>query len=361
MKYLHWLHSVVALGCVLAVLAGARGEAPAPAKAPEPVVKPNPNSAAEPLAKQFSLAKGAEFLDAANLNWTRERKCGTCHTNYPYLLGRSVIKEVPSPALEEVRRFFENRIANWDSDEKSAKPRWDTEVVATAATLAIQDALSTGKLHPLTRKALDRMWTLQQKNGAWNWLKCNWPPSEHDDYYGAVYVAVAVGLAPDGYAQSDKAKEGLAKLREYFKSTPPPSLHHKAMLMWASLKLDGLMTAEERTATVKQLRGLQREDGGWSLPSLGDWKGHDGRANDTKAPSDGYGTGLVVYILRQCGTPASDPQIQKGVGWLKKNQRESGRWFTRSLNTDKAHYITHAGTAYAVLALKACEAPAAGE
>ena len=32
-------------------------------------------------------------------------------------------------------------------------------------------------------------------------------------------------------------------------------------------------------------------------------------------------------------------------------QRESGRWYTRSLNNDKAHYITHAGTAFSVLAL----------
>ena len=38
-----------------------------------------------------------------------------------------------------------------------------------------------------------------------------------------------------------------------------------------------------------------------------------------------------------------------------RNQRESGRWFVRSLNTDKYHYITNAGTSFAVLALKACE------
>jgi squalene-hopene/tetraprenyl-beta-curcumene cyclase len=35
--------------------------------------------------------------------------------------------------------------------------------------------------------------------------------------------------------------------------------------------------------------------------------------------------------------------------------RVSGRWFTRSLNADRAHCITNAGTALAVMALKACE------
>jgi squalene-hopene/tetraprenyl-beta-curcumene cyclase len=53
--------------------------------------------------------------------------------------------------LKEVRRFFEDRVANWEK----AKPHWDTEVVATAVTLAFQDAQTTGKLHPLSRKALD--------------------------------------------------------------------------------------------------------------------------------------------------------------------------------------------------------------
>jgi squalene-hopene/tetraprenyl-beta-curcumene cyclase len=49
-----------------------------------------------------------------------------------------------------------------------------------------------------------------------------------------------------------------------------------------------------------------------------------------------------------------DKAIQRGVDWLRTNQRVSGRWFTRSLNTDRAHYITNAGTAFSVLALTSC-------
>jgi squalene-hopene/tetraprenyl-beta-curcumene cyclase len=209
----------------------------------------------------------------------------------------------------------------------------------------------------LTRQALDRMWTLQRKDGAWDWLKCAWPPMEHDDYYGAVYAAVGVGLAPDSYAQTDKAKAGLDNLRRYFnfKINPAPSLHHKAMLLWAAQRVDGLMSDKLKKSTVQELLAVQKSDGGWSLPTLGDWTGRDELPNDRNAPSDGYATGLVVYILRQAGLPAQSEPIQKGVAWLKSNQRESGRWFTRSVSTDRYHFITHAGTAYAVLALKACE------
>jgi squalene-hopene/tetraprenyl-beta-curcumene cyclase len=53
---------------------------------------------------------------------------------------------------------------------------------------------------------------------------------------------------------------------------------------------------------------------------------------------------------------ATEKPLQRAVAWLKANQRESGRWFTRSLNRDGRNYISNVGTAFAVLALKACEA-----
>ncbi len=202
---------------------------------------------------------------------------------------------------------------------------------------------------------LERMWKLQREDGAWEWLKCGWPPYEHDDYYGAVFAAVGVGSAPDGYRETEAARRGLERLREYLRDTPPPSLHHEAMLLWAASKLDGLRTAEQKEQIIAALKERQRSDGGWNLASLGDdWKRRDGTPNDPEGTGDGFGTGFVVYVLRQGGVPAGDPAIQRGVAWLKANQRVSGRWFTRSVNNDKAHYITHAGTGFAVMALRAC-------
>jgi squalene-hopene/tetraprenyl-beta-curcumene cyclase len=198
------------------------------------------------------------------------------------------------------------------------------------------------------------MWTVQRKDGSWDWNKHRLPPQELDEYYGVVYAALGVGYAPDGYAKSDAAKDGISRLKTYLKENPPPNLHHKAWLLWASLKLDGLMTADERDKTVQSLLRLQRKDGGWNLPSLGDWKRLDGKANDADAPSDGYATGLVIYILRQTGMGAEKEPLRRGVDWLKTNQRESGRWYTRSLNADRAHYTTNVGTAFAVMALNAC-------
>lgn len=340
---------VAALVIPLALLVGL-----ATGQEPKHEVKLLVNVPDEPMAKAVSFEKSAEFLDHQSKAWTAIKKCGTCHTNYPYLMVRGQLGGDLS-ALKEVRGFFENRIANWDSGKKEDAPKRDTEVIATASALAIQDALTTGKLHPLTRKALDKMWALQQPTGAWNWLKCGWPPLEHDDYYGVVYSAIAVGHAPDNYAETEQAKKGLEGMRKYFINNPPPSLHHKVMLLWASQKLPDLMSEKLRASTIKELRAAQKSDGGWSLPMLGDWVGWDERPNDRGAASDGYATGLVIYVLRNAGIPKDDESIQKGLAWLKSNQRESGRWFTKSINSDKYHFITHAGTAYAVMALKACE------
>ena len=126
------------------------------------------------------------------------------------------------------------------------------------------------------------------------------------------------------------------------------------MLLWATSYLDGIITAKEKEQTIEKLLALQKEDGGWPLASLGDWQRSDGKEQDVQT-SDGYGTGFVVYALRRSGVPATDPAIERGVQWHKSNQRESGRWFTRSLNKDNKHFISHAGTAMAVMALAECD------
>lgn len=317
--------------------------------APPEFPPPEPTKAAEPVAKAYSPEKAAAYLDGVGVGWTRERKCITCHTNLPYLMARP--KLPGDDGWKEVRKFLETDVASWSTGGKSRGPAY---VVATALGLAATDA-HAGKLTQPTRDALDRMWKDQRADGGWSWLKCDWPPMEHDDYYGVTLAALAVGLAPEGYAKTDAAQAGLAKLRGYLEKNGAPDLHHATMLLWASTKVDGLMNKGQQAGVVAQLRAAQRADGGWSLPALGQYRRRDdAKTPNVAADSDGYATGLAVYVLRQAGVPAADPAVARGAAWLRANQRESGRWYTRSLNTDRAHYITNAGSAFAVLALAAC-------
>src|SRR5262249_40547509 len=187
------------------------------------------------------------------------------------------------------------------------------------------------------------------------------PPPENDRHYTMVLAALATAVAPEEYARRAEAQDGLTKLRRYFAKYSPRNLHDNVLVLWASLHLDGLMTAAERVATIKALLARQKKDGGWSFAGLTD-------ASKTptvgKPPSDGYSTAFSIYVLRQAGVSATRPEISRGVRWLRDNQRASGRWFTPSHAGDdpteggvgtRGLYVQTLGTAFALLALKACE------
>ena len=173
---------LLAVAVVLAALFGAATSL----AAVEPVtfenlVPPASNRADEPLAEKFSLNKALHFLDSASLDWQQSWGCFTCHTNVSYLISRPNVS-ADAPAHREVRKYAEELVSlRWEE----VGSRFDAEIIAIAAAMALNDAATTKKLHPLTRVALDRMWTAQRPEGDWKWpTRCGWPPMESDEHYG---------------------------------------------------------------------------------------------------------------------------------------------------------------------------------
>ena len=318
------------------------------------VADPGKITADEPVATVFSAVSAARYLDTASLHWQKSRNCAACHTNMGYLFARPALDSVLKDS-GEVRKLFEEYVTDrWPKQP----PRNIQETVVVAAGLAFNDLQTTGSLHPTTRQALRVMWDFQRDDGGWTWRNDGFPPTEYDEHYGVTLAALAAGIAPDGYAASDEAQPGLARIRDFLKNNPPLSLHHRAMIAWASMprrRLDE--AAKNERKTLDELLAIQRPDGGWSTPGLlADWKGlerTDGKPHDTKT-SDAYATGVVIVIARQLGAPADAPRLQRGIDWLLKNQRVSGKWFTRSPAKDSQHYFSNFGSAFAVLALQSC-------
>lgn len=321
-------------------------------------------------AGAFDIERAAQFLDGVAVKWGAKHGCVTCHTNGHYLIAPAAIfKDRPSALA--VRDFAEDWIGTWD---ETGLP--DTEiVVAPAAFLAINNLQTEGSLRPATLKALEAAWSLQSAEGHWpNWVKCNWPPFEQDDHYGVTLMMIAMGMAPESYTRSEPARTGIERLRAYLSSHEAEEVHHRAMLLWAARYHDGLISDAQRGAWTAELLALQKESGGWASGDLGRWRqrapesgdlsGLDPAFIEREYPSvmvdphgDGYGTGFVTYVLLQAGVPASHPQIQQGIAWLKRNQQADGKWFTRSLRNETwtSNFLTHTGTTFSLKALAEAE------
>ena len=249
-------------------------------------------TAEEPLLDRFSPVKAAEFLDAKRQ--VDEKGCLTCHGTYSYLVVKPLFAS-SRKTYREARLALEKDVVKQTSLGAQTNLAGMPVVYAVmgAATLAQLDAATTGKLQPLTREALDRMWELQRDDGHWEWEKQNEAPSAMDDHFGATLAAIAAGAAPENHADTPNARQGMAKLRDYFRNHPPQNLHHRTLLLLASHYLRGLVTEADRQQTVADLWALQRPDGGWAMGALGNWKRKDGKPQNLVA-SDGYGTGLVT-------------------------------------------------------------------
>ena len=314
----------------------------------------------ETFAKTFSLDQAVHFMDATSRNWQERRNCVTCHTNGLYMIGQAMLRR-PSSDSESLREYAESYIGDFVTQDRKATGQFGSieGLVTTAACLAISEQLTDKTLQPATKKGLDFVLAKQEPTGQWkNWLKCDWPPYEHDDHFGVSLMAIALAMADEEYRETPVVKLGMQRIESYLRKTPPVNAHQKGMLLWGAKYNNKLITEKQKKAWKDDLLALQRKDGGWSLLSLGDasWK-RAGNGNPQDSNSDAYGTGFAIFVLRQAEVQASNPSLVRAIEWLKSNQRASGRWFVRSLKIRKRpskHYISHAGTTFAIMALVEC-------
>lgn len=326
-------------------------------------------SATEALLPEVSQEKALQYLEQGAVAWNGARKCVSCHTNGTYMTVRPALTPQLGPPALAHREHFVAQLTELTAIElrdlkKSTRP---AQVIYTAAGLAEWDAHVVKSLSLETDRALRLMLQLQLESGTWGTLEC-WPPYESDAFHEATVAANAIATAPGWLAQlqDEELLRRVERLRQYLRTQPPPHDYGRVLLLQTSTKLTGLLDAAQQAELVERLWQHQRPDGGWSIRTFATpeaW-GNGNRAAKLRAEpdfeipeSDGHQTGLAIVVLRQAGVPASDPRLQRGIAWLRTHQQVSGRWWTRSLNTDSWHFITYSGTAFPVLALALCEQP----
>jgi squalene-hopene/tetraprenyl-beta-curcumene cyclase len=337
-------------------------------------------------AENWNSKSAAAYLDGRSEWWETWSKssrdhgtfCVSCHTAVPYALSRQTLRSAlaeqgPSAPEQKLLANVTKRVRIWSEAEpfykdnpggptKSSESR-GTESVLNALILTSYDA-PTGRLSDDTRTALANMWALQiasgEKTGAWVWLDFHNRPWEADDsqYYGAALAAVAIGSTPADYRANPDVKQKLELLKTYLKANyEAQSPINRLTVLWASSKIPGILTAEQRQSLIDQAVHTQQADGGWSLTSwVGTWKRRDKTELETK--SDGYATGQIAFILQQAGLSREQKPVKQGLTWLMENQSKTdGLWQAYSLNkerdltSDVGLFMSDAATAYAVMAL----------
>jgi squalene-hopene/tetraprenyl-beta-curcumene cyclase len=338
-----------------------------------------------PASSTSALRAAASYLDS-RLEWwehwpnaarDHDTQCVSCHTALPYAMARPALHRVldePEPTAAE-RMMFTNvvkRVTLWKEvepfypDQTRGLPKTSesrgTESVLNAVVLATRDA-SSNVLSDDTRQAFANMWALQFKagdlKGAWAWLNFHLEPWESNEstYFGASLAAIAAGTAPGNYAAAPEIQDQLKLLREYLqKGADTERLFNRAMVLWASSKLFGLITSPQRQSIIDAVLAKQHEDGGWSMSELGTWKRSDSTPLETS--SDGYATGLMTLALQSGGLARTDARVSRALSWLSMHQdSKTGMWYAASLNkqrdpvSDPGKFLSDAATAYAVLAL----------
>jgi squalene-hopene/tetraprenyl-beta-curcumene cyclase len=328
-------------------------------------------SADEPVRKDVSIELAQTYLENGTVAWSGQKNCVSCHTNGTYMVVRPALSKSLGVPPADGREFFVKSLADLTAEprerlKQSIRP---AQVIYIAAGLSEWDAHLSKALSPETDQALRLMFEIQSDTGTWGSLDC-WPPFESDAYHEATVAMMAAATAPGwlptvSATPDAPAAQAVERLRTYLRTQAPLHDYSRVLLLWAASRTPDLLSTAQMKELAEVIWKHQRSDGGWSVRTFAApeaW-GSGNRAAKlreesefTDPPSDGHMTGLAILVLRESGLPASDERIQKGLHWLKANQRESGRWWTRSLNTDSWHFITYSGTAYPLLALQHCDA-----
>ena len=351
------------------------------------------------MATQWNMTQAAQYLDRRGEDWFKfgsahrgtgstATSCISCHSLLPYALARPVLRRLSKESVLTrwetiILEQTKTRVSNWDQldapefqlfydfDDAKKKQSRGTEAILNALVLAFDDQIE-GRRQPCdeTKKALSILWATQitegEHKGSWEWLNFGLEPWESTGarFLGASMAAIAIGTASqNGLAGPDEGSpERLESLRAYLTAHHgAQNLHNRTWLLWASARMDGLLSLREREQLIDQLVAKQQTNGGWSLGSLGDFT-----RGEVKVPvptPDGYATGLVLHVLQNAGLSKESAVVSRGLTWLRSNQDPTGAWRAASVNkirspestkAAKAHvgkFMWDAATGYAVLAL----------
>lgn len=363
-----------------------------PAKKPRPEfqyqsgdIRVSLPAADEPRVKAFgpdSVKAALKYLEDGATCWVREKTCVNCHTTGPYLSERTAWTAQFGKPSEEVLADFIESVPKEVREVKETTTKSGHRHYPAAFTsvwrslgLAEWDRHVTGETSEHTDRSIRDMFERQSDNGAFVSHGEVEIPHITTDFELSLQAARTITAAPGWLTglKDERLRARVEKLKGWLRTAPPKNDFDRILRLQLAHYLPELVTQPERDAALALLSSKQHADGGWStrdMSALQDWHFEmsetvvrliEGLPDAGRPESDTYMTALAVILMRQNGVPVDDRRVQEGLAWLKREQRESGRWWMHSLYRGNYHYITYIATCQALKALALCDQlPASG-
>lgn len=331
----------------------------------------------EPKVAAFNaktIQAASQYLEGGAITWVREKNCINCHTTGPYMSERPALTPLLGKPTDEIRADFlesvPEKVAPVKETEKEGHKYYPNSFIAVWRSLGLAewDKHVTGKLSEQTDRSLRDMFERQSPDGSFvSYGEVEVPHITTD--FELTLQAVRAIIAAPGWLAGVKEAELLArieKMKSWLRTAQPKNDFDRILHLQLSHYMPELVSRADRDAALALLSSKQHADGGWStrdMSALNDWhfkisdtvaKLVTGLPDAAKPESDAYMTALAVVMMRQNNIPASDERIQRGIAWLKKEQRVSGRWWMQSLYRGNYSYITYIATCQALKALSLC-------
>jgi squalene-hopene/tetraprenyl-beta-curcumene cyclase len=334
-------------------------------------------TAEEPKVVAFgkeSLQAAAKYLEVGAASWVRGRACVNCHTTGPYLADFTSLSEHFGTPNAEVMKSFAKAVPKEIEEVQKVEDNGHTYYLGAFSSvwrslgLAEWDRNVTGQLSETTDRSLREMFARQSDDGSFVSHGEVEIPHITTDFELSLQAARAIKAAP-GWLDNLKDEALLAKvekLKAWLRRAPPENDFDRILKLQLAFYYPELVSVEERENALSILTAKQHADGGWStrdMSSIQDW--HyvmsakvvtliNSLPDAAKPESDAYMTALAIVLMRQNDVPVTDERIQRGLTWLKREQRESGRWWMHSLYRGNYHYTTYIATVEALKALELC-------
>ncbi|GEP43453.1 squalene--hopene cyclase [Brevifollis gellanilyticus] len=335
-------------------------------------------TADEPRVAAFgpeSVKAAVKYLEEGSICWVREKSCVNCHTTGPYLSERPSLIPQLGKVNEEIHadfvEFVPAEIKPVKETEKNGHRHYPATFTSVWRSLGLAewDKHVTGKTSAPTEQSLRDMFERQSASGAFVSHGEVEVPHITTDFELTVQAARAITAAPGWLAnlKDDALLAKVEKMKTWLRQPEIKNDFDRVLRLQLAHYMPELVTQADRDTALAMLSSKQHADGGWStrdMSALKDWHFEISEfvanlitnlPDAAKPESDAYMTALAIILMRQSNVPASDERIQRGLTWLKKEQRVSGRWWMQSLYRGNYSYITYIATTQALKALALCD------